>query len=95
MNIKEFRIAWPKGIKRRHRWLLYAYLILACVLGIAQLLPFAIFPLRYALLFALLVGVVWAVVGTLYEFVLWKIFEPYFKDDFRNSTEAGTKSESS
>ena len=72
------KFVWPREVKKSHRWLFYGYLILAVVLAIGQFAPFAFLPFRHALLLAVLIGLVWGVVSLVYEFVLLRIFKPYF-----------------
>jgi len=66
----------PVRFTRKHKFLFWGYLVLAMVLSLGALAPFAFMPFRRALLVCLLLGVVVGILRILLELAFCWYFKP-------------------
>lgn len=70
------KLARPAQFARKHKYLIWGYLLLVVVMSLGALAPFAFLPFRRALLVCLLLGVVVGILRIFVELALYWYFKP-------------------
>lgn len=80
----------PAQFTRKHKFLLWGYLVLVVVMSLGALAPFAFMPFRRALLVCLLLGVVVGILRIFVELAFCWYFKPLM-DKYDSKCQTGSR----